>query len=73
MAIATQRRKVLDNWDRSAINLPFGRLAMVAGNPIHVPAEADAATLEALRQSVENELNAVTARAYAIADRSAPP
>ena len=73
VAIATQRRKVLDNWDRSAINLPFGRLAMVAGNPIHVPAAADAATLETLRQSVENELNAVTARAYAIADRSAPP
>ncbi|MDP2410433.1 MAG: lysophospholipid acyltransferase family protein [Pseudolabrys sp.] len=70
VAIATQRRKVLDNWDRSAINLPFGRLAMIAGNPIHVPADADAAALETYRQQVESELNAATARAYEIADGS---
>ncbi len=53
VAIATQRRKVLDNWDRSAINLPFGRLSMIAGVPINVPADADAAALEAARQQVQ--------------------
>ena len=28
VAIATSRRIELDNWDRTAINLPFGRIAM---------------------------------------------
>ncbi len=73
VAIATQRRKVLNNWDRSAINLPFGRLSMIAGTPIYVAADADAAVLESARQQVQNELNTVTARAYAIVDRGPAP
>jgi lysophospholipid acyltransferase (LPLAT)-like uncharacterized protein len=68
MAIATRRRIVLDNWDRTAINLPFGRGGRVTGSPIHVPVDADAATLELARQAVEESLNAVTARAYELAD-----
>jgi lysophospholipid acyltransferase (LPLAT)-like uncharacterized protein len=59
---------VLDNWDRTAINLPFSRLAMVAGDAIKVPAEADSATLESRRQSLEASLNRATARAYELAD-----
>ncbi len=70
VAIASSRRKVLNNWDRSAFNLPFGRVAMVASEAILVPREADNATLEATRQFVESELNRVTARAYEIADRT---
>jgi lysophospholipid acyltransferase (LPLAT)-like uncharacterized protein len=68
VAIATSRRKELDNWDRTAVNLPFSRIAMVANEPIWVTADADAATLEAKRREVENELNALTRRAYALAD-----
>jgi len=68
VAIASSRRKELNNWDRTAINLPFSRIAMVANQPIWVPADADAATLEARRQEVESELNALTRRAYALAD-----
>ena len=67
-ALATQHRIELKNWDRTAINLPFGRIAMVAASPIFVPRDADAAALEAARQKVESELNRATARAYAIAD-----
>ena len=67
-ALATQHRIELENWDRTAINLPFGRIAMVAGDPIFVARDADAAALEAARQTVERDLNKVTARAYAIAD-----
>jgi lysophospholipid acyltransferase (LPLAT)-like uncharacterized protein len=67
-ALATQHRIELKNWDRTAINLPFGRIAMVAAEPIFVTRDADAAALEAARQKVENELNRATARAYAIAD-----
>jgi len=68
VAIATRRRIVLDNWDRTTINLPFGRGGGVAGAPIHVPADADAATLELARCAVEEALNAATVRAYELAD-----
>ena len=71
VAIATRRRIVLDNWDRTTVNLPFGRGAGVAGAPIHVPADADAGTLELARRAVEEALNAATARAYELADGSA--
>src|SRR6185312_2122534 len=50
VAIASSRRKVLNNWDRTAINLPFSRIATVASEAIHVDADADAATLEAKRR-----------------------
>jgi lysophospholipid acyltransferase (LPLAT)-like uncharacterized protein len=73
VASATSRRIELDNWDRSAVNLPFGRMAMVAGEPIVVARDADDAGLEAARQRVENELNRVTQRAYDIVDRRGQP
>jgi lysophospholipid acyltransferase (LPLAT)-like uncharacterized protein len=69
VAIASSRRYELKNWDRSAINLPFSHIALVASEAITVPRDADAATLEAARRTVENELNRVTKRAYALADR----
>ena len=75
VAIASSRRIELKNWDRTAINLPFGRIAFVACGPFYVAREADAASLEATRKEIEAELNRVTARAYAIADGtgSTPP
>jgi lysophospholipid acyltransferase (LPLAT)-like uncharacterized protein len=69
VAIATSRRIELGNWDRSAINLPFSRGAIVLSAPIRVPADADEAALEAARAAVESSLNASTHRAYALADR----
>jgi lysophospholipid acyltransferase (LPLAT)-like uncharacterized protein len=68
IAIATRRRLELNNWDRTAINLPFGRGAGVAGELVRVPADADAAALEDARRTLEVSLNAATARAYALAD-----
>jgi lysophospholipid acyltransferase (LPLAT)-like uncharacterized protein len=70
IAIATRRRLELNNWDRTAINLPFGRGAGVAGELVRVPADADAAALETARRTLEASLNAATARAYALADGS---
>jgi hypothetical protein len=72
-------RIVLDNWDHSAINLPFSRGVTVVGDPIRVPAEAGQESLEQARSALEQSLNAATERAYAIADplpaavRSADP
>ncbi|MEP7030556.1 MAG: lysophospholipid acyltransferase family protein [Pseudolabrys sp.] len=73
--IASSRRKVLNNWDRSAINLPFSRIGLAGSEPIWVARDADAAALEQARRKVENELNRVTAIAYDLADgkRSAQP
>jgi lysophospholipid acyltransferase (LPLAT)-like uncharacterized protein len=69
IAIATHWRIVLDNWDRTTINLPFSRGAGVAPEPLWVAADADDAGLEAARQELENRLNAATRRAYEIVDQ----
>lgn len=69
IAMATQRRRELKSWDRSALNLPFGRGATVIADPIRVASDADDAELENVRQRIESELNAATARAYALVDR----
>lgn len=69
MAIATGRRRELNNWDRSAVPLPFGPGARVTGTIVRVPRDAGGAELEAARRAVEASLNAATLRAYEIADR----
>ncbi len=68
VAPATSRRLELDNWDRSAVNLPFGRFAVAVGEPIRVAPNADDAALEEARRMVETRLNGATERAYAIVD-----
>jgi lysophospholipid acyltransferase (LPLAT)-like uncharacterized protein len=68
IAVATQRRIDLNSWDRSAINLPFGRGARVVGEAIRVPKDANDVQLENARLSVEASLNAATRRAYEIVD-----
>jgi lysophospholipid acyltransferase (LPLAT)-like uncharacterized protein len=66
VAVVTSRRIDFDSWDRASIGLPFGRGAMVLGDPIHIPREADKQTLESLRKTVERELDRVHERAYAL-------
>jgi lysophospholipid acyltransferase (LPLAT)-like uncharacterized protein len=68
IGLATSRRVRLSNWDRTCINLPFGRMVMVRGEPIRVARDADETALEAARRAVEASLAAADARAYAIAD-----
>jgi lysophospholipid acyltransferase (LPLAT)-like uncharacterized protein len=64
-AMATSRFVRLNNWDRTTINLPFGRGALVGGDMIMVPPDADAETMEMLRAQLEATLNDATRRAYA--------
>jgi lysophospholipid acyltransferase (LPLAT)-like uncharacterized protein len=64
-AMATSRFIRLDNWDRTTINLPFGRGAVVGIESIVVPPDADAETMEKLRVQLEENLNEATRRAYA--------
>jgi len=63
-AMATSRFIRFNNWDRTTINLPFGRGALVGIDPIVVPAGADAETMENLRVLLETYLNEATRRAY---------
>lgn len=63
-AMATSRFIQLKNWDRTTINLPFGRGVLIGGDPIYVPADADQAKMEELRLQLEATLNDVTHRAY---------
>jgi lysophospholipid acyltransferase (LPLAT)-like uncharacterized protein len=64
-AMTTSRFVRLKNWDRTTINLPFGRGALVGGDIIVVPPDADTETMEKLRAQLEATLNDATRRAYA--------
>ncbi len=68
VAIATSRRVVFDNWDRTTINLPFGRGAGVGPDPVWVAPDANDATLENARLLLEQRLNTATQRAYELVD-----
>jgi lysophospholipid acyltransferase (LPLAT)-like uncharacterized protein len=64
-AMATSRFIRLKNWDRTTINLPFGKGALVGIEAVVVPPDADAETMEKLRAELEANLNEATRRAYA--------
>jgi len=67
--MVTSRFIRLNNWDRTTINLPFGRGALVGIKEIHVPPDADAATMEKLRLDVEETLNEASRIAYTMVGR----
>lgn len=69
LAVATSRRKVLEKtWDKTVVNLPFGRRAVVVGDPLYVPATATEEELEIKRQELTAALNEATDRAYRMVD-----
>jgi lysophospholipid acyltransferase (LPLAT)-like uncharacterized protein len=67
--VTTSNRVHLGSWDRTALNLPFGRAAFVHADPILVPRRATQDELEEKRLEVERALTAITDRAYAITDK----
>lgn len=69
IAVATSRRKVLErSWDKTTINLPFGRRALIVGEPLLVPPDADAHMMERCRAELTERLDAATRSAYALVD-----
>ena len=72
IAVVTSRRFDFRSWDRASLGKPFGRGAIVLGAPIRVDRGADDATLEAARRAVEDGLNDVHARAYALVGSQDP-
>lgn len=71
VAIATRRRIIAKSWDRASVYLPFSPMAIVAGEPIRVAADADNTAMEKARRLVQERLNAATARAEALVGRPA--
>ena len=68
-AMATSRYIRFNNWDRTTINLPFGRGALIGVEEVYVPSDADAEKMEELRLKLEAILNEATRRAYAMVGR----
>ncbi|MDY8109337.1 lysophospholipid acyltransferase family protein [Fulvimarina sp. 2208YS6-2-32] len=67
-AVTSRRRVVRSSWDQTTLPLPFGRMAVVVGEPIHVPADADAALLEEKRREVTRAIEAANRDATRIVE-----
>jgi lysophospholipid acyltransferase (LPLAT)-like uncharacterized protein len=61
--LEASRHWTLATWDRTQIPKPFATVSIAIGEPFDVPAEADAAAIEAARLSLEARLQALEARA----------
>lgn len=70
-AVTSRRFTFRKTWDRGFLPLPFSRLAISLGEPLHVPAEASESELETLRLALQQKMEKVTAQAYALADKGA--
>jgi lysophospholipid acyltransferase (LPLAT)-like uncharacterized protein len=66
VAVVTSRRIDFNSWDRASIGLPFGRCAIVVGEPILVARDADEAAQESARLALQASLDDVHARGYAL-------
>ncbi len=67
-AVTSRRHVVQRSWDKTTIPLPLGRMAVWMGEPIHVPADADDATMEEIRRQVTLAIETANRRAIALAD-----
>lgn len=72
VCVATKNRIDLTNWDRTSIGIPFGRGAMIVGEPIRIARDASAEAIEAARKAVEAALDDVHDRAYAYLGETDP-
>ncbi|MEW5703730.1 MAG: lysophospholipid acyltransferase family protein [Pseudomonadota bacterium] len=65
LAFSAERGRMLASWDRFFVPFPFSRGHFAWGEPIYVPKNPDEATVERLRQLVEDRLYALTLEADA--------
>ncbi len=67
IAVATRYHWGFNSWDKAVLPLPFGKGALIVGEPICVPHDADAPALEQTRLALQEQLNAVHTEAYRVA------
>jgi lysophospholipid acyltransferase (LPLAT)-like uncharacterized protein len=65
LTYSSKRRKVFNSWDRFLLPFPWTRGVITYGQPIEVPAKADAQTIQRCAFQLEQELNRITAEADA--------
>ena len=65
MAGGAARKWIAGSWDRLEIPRPFSRTTMLFGQPLHVPRDADAATIAGLREQLGRRLRALKEEADA--------
>jgi lysophospholipid acyltransferase (LPLAT)-like uncharacterized protein len=63
---SASRSKRLRSWDRFMLFKPFGRIQFIVGDPIHVPADADDATIEQTTVQLQEVLTRITHEADTI-------
>ena len=63
LGFGVSRGTVLASWDEFVIPSPFARAAVVFGEPLTVPGDADRETMERSRQALETALRRVTLEA----------
>ena len=69
VALTTSRRRIIEkSWDKTTINLPFGRMAVMVGEPLFVAGDADEHEMETKRKELTDALNAATEKASRLAD-----
>jgi 3-deoxy-D-manno-octulosonic-acid transferase len=77
VAAISSRFLVLNTWSRFIVNLPFSRLALLAGEPLYAPRGASEAELEELRLELERRIEELNQRGHALTgsnpDRCAAP
>ncbi len=72
VAYASSRRHVIaKSWDKTTINLPFGRASIVASEPLFVGKDADEKVMESCRIELDARLTRVTEKANNMVDNRA--
>ncbi|MEQ9349257.1 MAG: lysophospholipid acyltransferase family protein, partial [Alphaproteobacteria bacterium] len=66
-AVAVGRRRLLPTWDSFQMAFPFSRAAFAWGEPLRIPRDASAETLEEARRDLEQRITAATADADRLA------
>jgi lysophospholipid acyltransferase (LPLAT)-like uncharacterized protein len=61
--LEADRHWTLKSWDRTQIPKPYATVAISMGEPLDVPADADATDIESARQLLEERLRALERRA----------
>ena len=72
VTVISSRSKVFDSWDKATMGLPFGHLIITMGEPMLIPPDADAETLEQYRLKLQTALDNLHHRAYAMVGAQDP-
>ena len=65
IAWAADHYKTFKSWDLLVLPLPFSRIVVRYGKPLHIPPNLDASSIEKYRIEVENEMNRIYEQVWA--------